>query len=428
MRPGKIVVVVVVGDVVDVSNMRIGDVDVAKIGVAYVSATMPPSTAMSPASTSPPPAPPSTVPPATSPSTIEGIERFTPTQWEPAKAAAYAPASAESKTDSEAASSDPAHQGRRVIGVPVSEGSGSPAPSAVPVDPASIVERRKSPRSIIHPSPSPRFDPRPVTVAVGRPARLHRSGYPDRAIHGRGLPDAIGVEVLITNHTRRNIARRQRTIQPFVAHLRPVVETIASRRTIGSVLQRIGSAESDLQTGVDPHRRPITRGLAVAAAHRHPCLIFTGMNVEAIDTGLHHREGDIRSVNLVNLAPLQVADGHFQDALVQFELDRVIADITERQAGLGIHADETIAHVQFGTRVLVRPNPVSRRERPIHAGCNPVVHPAGLHGNFAGHVLHARHAPRRVLHLLSGSIVRPRSVIRPRSIVLHRRVGRRRSV
>src|ERR1019366_9608743 len=173
----------------------------------------------SPASTSP-----STVSPATSPSTIEGIERFTPTQWEPAKAAAYAPASAESKTDSEAASSDPAHQGRSVIGVPVSEGPGSPAPTTVPVDPASIVERRKSPGSIIHPSPSPRFDPRPVTIAVRRPTRLDRSWYPHRAVLGRVLPDPVRVEVLITNHARRDIARRHRIFELLVAHLRPVDE------------------------------------------------------------------------------------------------------------------------------------------------------------------------------------------------------------
>src|ERR1019366_1801251 len=318
MRPGKIVVVVVVGDVVEIRNVRIGGVDIAQIAVAYVSAA---PAAVSPAtgspstvSISPSTVSPATVSPSTSPPTIEGIERFTPAQREPAKADAYAPAPAPSEAGSEAGASDPAHQGRRVIGVPVSEGSGSPAPSAVPVDPASIVERRKSPGSIIHPSPSPRFDPRPVTVAVGRPARLHRSGYPDRAIHGRGLPDAVRVEVLVTDHTRRNIARRQRTIQPFVAHLRPVVETIASRRTIGSVLQRIGSAESDLQTGVDPYRRPIARGLAIAAPNGDPRLVLSRIDVETIDAGLHQRECQVGSINFVDLPAFQVADRDFHNA------------------------------------------------------------------------------------------------------------------
>jgi len=216
VRPGKIVVAVVVGDVVNIRNVRIGDVDIAQIGVAYVSAAISPSATMSPS--------------APSPATIAGKERFTPAQREPAKAAADAPASAEPKTDSEAASPDPAYQGRRVIRVPVSARSRSPAPSAVPVHPASIVERRKSPGSVIHPSPSPRFNPRPVTVAVGRPTRLDRGGYPNRAVHGRVLPDAIGVEILITDYPRRNIARGHRIGQSFVAHLRPVVETIASRR------------------------------------------------------------------------------------------------------------------------------------------------------------------------------------------------------
>src|ERR1019366_4188226 len=206
MRPGKIVVVVVVGDVVEIRNVRIGGVDIAQIAVAYVSAApaavSPATVSPSTVSISPSTVSPATVSPSTSPPTIEGIERFTPAQREPAKADAYAPASAPSEADSEAGASDPAHQGRSVIRVPVSEGSGSPAPSAVPIDPASIVERRKAPGSIIHPGPSPRRNPRPVTIAIGSPSGLHRIRHPDIAIFGRILPNAVSVKVLITNHTR----------------------------------------------------------------------------------------------------------------------------------------------------------------------------------------------------------------------------------
>jgi len=367
-------------------------------------------------------------PSAPSPATIAGKERFTPAQREPAKAAADAPASAEPKTDSEAASPDPAYQGRRVIRVPVSARSRSPAPSAVPVHPASIVERRKSPGSVIHPSPSPRFNPRPVTVAVGRPTRLDRGGYPNRAVHGRVLPDAIGVEILITDYPRRNIARGHRIGQSFVAHLRPVVETIASRRRLGYVLQRIAATEAHLLTGVDPHRTSLASGFAVSTPDGDPRLILSRIDVETIDTGLHHGEGEVRRINFVNLAPLQVADRDFQHTLVKFELDRIVADVAERQAGLGIHAEETITRIQLCSRVLVRPNPIGRRKWPIRAGRNPIVHAAGLHGNFAGHILHARHSSRRILHLLSGSIVRSRRVVVVRSVVLHRRIGRWRSV
>ena len=179
MRRAKIVVAIVVGDVVDVRDVCIGDVDIAKIAVTHVSAAISPSAGS---------------PMTVSPATVARIERLTPAQREPAKAntEAKAPTAAPSKADTEAASSDPADQGRSVIGIPVSERSGSPAPSAVPVDPASIVERRKSPGSIIHPSPSPRLDPRPMTVAVGRPSCL------DRAV-----PRPSRTQVRFAKHRRR---------------------------------------------------------------------------------------------------------------------------------------------------------------------------------------------------------------------------------
>jgi hypothetical protein len=190
------------------------------------------------------------------------------------------------------------------------------------------------------------------------------------------------------------------------------------------MLQRISSTESNLLTGVDPHRRPFARRLTVATSDGNPSLILSRIDVETIDTGLHHGEGEVRRINFVNLAPLQVADRDFQHTLVKFELDRIVADVAERQAGLGIHAEETITRIQLCSRVLVRPNPISRRKWPIRAGRNPIVHAAGLHGNFAGHILHARYASRRILHLLSGSIVRSRSVVVVRSVVLHRLVRR----
>ena len=72
--------------------------------------------------------------------------------------------------------------------------------------PAAVVEGSKAPGFIGDPTPSPRRDPGPVPVPVGRPVRCDSARVPDGPILGVLRPAAIGVEVLGAGHFGRNIA------------------------------------------------------------------------------------------------------------------------------------------------------------------------------------------------------------------------------
>src|ERR1017187_5306621 len=121
----EVVAVIVIGDVVDVRDARIGHVHVTNVVLADVSSVV---------------------------SVIPGIERFTPSQREPAAAATNTKA----ETDAPAASANPAHQGGRVVGPPsnANHRTGSPAPAASPGNPATVMKWCESQRCIVNPGPS----------------------------------------------------------------------------------------------------------------------------------------------------------------------------------------------------------------------------------------------------------------------------------
>src|SRR5208283_2563803 len=158
-------------------------------------------------------------------------------QRPPAKAEtnSKAPATAPSKAYAEARSANPADQRRSVVRIPIAQRSRSPSPCIVPVHPAAVVEGSESPGRVIHPGPAPGSNPCPATVAIRRPALRHRIRHPDRAVRVRRLPRTVSVQVLISNHARRDVARGQGISQPLVAHLRPVFEAIRDRRADGGI-------------------------------------------------------------------------------------------------------------------------------------------------------------------------------------------------
>jgi hypothetical protein len=86
------------------------------------------------------------------------------TQWKPANIAAKP-----ERESCSAAEAEPRNQGWSVDRTHA-DGPGDPAPTFVEERPASIVKGRKPPRLVIHPGPSPRFDPDPVTEVIWRPA------------------------------------------------------------------------------------------------------------------------------------------------------------------------------------------------------------------------------------------------------------------
>src|SRR6185503_240315 len=101
-----------------------------------------------------------------------------------------APASAEPDAYAPAGTAKPRHQGGRIIR-PHIDRSGRPSPIIVVVDPASIMEGSIAPRFVVDPSPAPRINPNPVTIAIRCPSRADTARNPHIAVFSGFLPCTV---------------------------------------------------------------------------------------------------------------------------------------------------------------------------------------------------------------------------------------------
>jgi len=126
--PGTIVQVIVVVDIVDVRNARVGDVNVVEVAAAR---------------------------------SIPRNERFTESQRTPAKAAAET----EAEVHAPARSAKPRDQRGRIVRTHPNR-SWSPSPVAAAIHPTAVVEGSVAPRLSFDPGPSLWLFPNPVAVVI----------------------------------------------------------------------------------------------------------------------------------------------------------------------------------------------------------------------------------------------------------------------
>ena len=189
--------VVVVGDVRDVRNARVVDVDRAEVVAAHA---------------------------------IRRNVRFAVAQREPADAGAAA---------------GPYHKRRRIPWTHA-DWSGNPAPRSAYNRPAAVVEGSEAPGGIINPGPAPRLNPCPVAVPIGLPSDRYPGWKPYRAVDRDLSPSTIFVEVFVSDHVRGDVAGGNGAITPLLAPHAPLVEGIESRRIESLVGQRPAACEPGL--------------------------------------------------------------------------------------------------------------------------------------------------------------------------------------
>jgi hypothetical protein len=131
---------------------------------------------------------------------IPRVKYFTETQRKPAHSNTYSEASAETPAKE-------SNESRPVNWI-VADRSRAPAPPGAKIIPPSVVKRRKSPRRIVHPSPAPRSNVAPISIAVRSPANRHAVGIPNRSVVRLLRPRAVIVEVGIAYCVARHVARR----------------------------------------------------------------------------------------------------------------------------------------------------------------------------------------------------------------------------
>jgi hypothetical protein len=87
--------------------------------------------------------------------------------------------------------------------------AGDPAPATLDMRPTSVMKRREPPGLVVHPVPAPGLDPYPAARAIGRPIGGHRFRVPDLAVIGGRGPFAVGIELLVAGHRRRDVVGRR---------------------------------------------------------------------------------------------------------------------------------------------------------------------------------------------------------------------------
>src|SRR5262245_25948376 len=103
-----------------------------------------------------------------------------------------------------------------------------PAPALAYVRPASVVKRRKSPRCFVNPRPSPRRDPDPASVVIGRPPDRNCRGRPDISVVRVIAPRTVLVQIFRADHIRRHVllARCNGAFVAPIAIEAPLIERV----------------------------------------------------------------------------------------------------------------------------------------------------------------------------------------------------------
>jgi hypothetical protein len=130
-------------------------------------------------------------------------------------------------------------------------------------------------------------------------------------------------------------------ISAFIANAAPVIEAVERRRLINFVRHCRARCEACPLMRFHAHRGSISGRITFTLAHRYQCDVAVWCHVKAILAGFLHCEGEVRSIDLVDLRPIKLANSQVQRSLVQLDLNSTVADVGQRQAGFVIRANQT---------------------------------------------------------------------------------------
>jgi hypothetical protein len=144
----------------------------------------------------------------------------------------------------------------------------NPSPPAVHENPAAVMERSITPRSVVNPAPAPGIYPSEMAEPVRSPVGRHVGREPDRTKRSNHLPRAELVQIGIAGDVARYVARRHRDVFPMIPIHAPGVELIGGRSGMRIERGIIGAVRHHLRTQRNPRRFVADIDLGVAGADR----------------------------------------------------------------------------------------------------------------------------------------------------------------
>jgi hypothetical protein len=186
----------------------------------------------------------------------------------------------------------------------------------------------------------------------------------------------VGVEILVADHVRRNVARRDRSVVAAIARGRPAIEGIARRvarrRREALDVAQTGPAETPGTRGVDREGRAFAEHLGAARTHDHGRRVVVGIDLDPVVARLADVEGEVRGVDLHHLVRPEAPHAQVQHALRQLHLRHPVVEVQHREPGAGVHADHRCADLDLGPPVALGPKAVTGGQRAVDRRLDPV--------------------------------------------------------
>src|SRR6185312_12657119 len=232
---------------------------------------------------------------------------------------------------------------------------------------------REAPRLVIDPGPAPRIDPGPVAFAIRCPTAADAAGKPDAAVRRLRTPSAVAVEVLVSDHVGRYIARGNGARVTPIAIERPALERIGRGQREEFAVADIGAMKAVGLSRGDDIRRVLAVDLAGALAHRDGRRAILWIDVDAITTRPRQREREIRRVDLDDIARRQLAHAHVERPLLNLHLRDAVIEVRHRHARLRTEPPRAVVDADFRARIAVGPNAIAGDERAVDLRLHPLV-------------------------------------------------------
>src|SRR5580704_2150212 len=204
-----------------------------------------------------------------------------------------------------------------------------PSPSAADVSPASIMEWRETPGSVVDPCPSPGTDEGPMAGVIRRPIKCDARWNPYGTICWIGAPRSIGIEIFVPDNLSGDITRGRRVVFTVIAIRAPTIEVVGIGNIVGAVVNLVRALKCVLLAAAQVVVLAARGYCAGAVAYRDEGFCAIRVHVHAIFTRARNRERDVGSVNLVDLVVPHMQDANISRALRHLNLYGLVGDVQE---------------------------------------------------------------------------------------------------
>lgn len=181
------------------------------------------------------------------------------------------------------------------------------------------------------------------------------------------------VEILVTGHSGSDVARGNGVFVGHLARLCPAHEFVRLGNGLDILRKASGSAEHRALAAGHIEIPVLSCNCALARIHVDvscPAIRVGGYYVIA---RLHDRKRQVWRINLIRLVGIEAVDINLQSALGQLNLCGLVVEIQKGDPGRVPHAQSGAADKHLGPRILVGPEVVARRQRPIQFGIDPIL-------------------------------------------------------